>query len=198
VQVGSQEVELPPVELQSVQPRLVEFRPWQCGDEVLAAAAAEFMSTTSLANRFLAGTGGRLPAGYLRHIAKGSRPTWDAYVAATDDHLIGWAEFGRIPEDSPTADLAVIVADPWQRRGIASALIRALLPRVAAAGVTHLGADTLPGNRAIHGLLASLFGTRLDVTYEGGVVHYSLLVATARPTTPTIAPSTDTRRLVAV
>jgi hypothetical protein len=64
--------------------------------------------------------------------------------------------------------------------------------------VTHLGADTLPGNRAIHGLLASLFGTQLDVTYEGGVVHYSLLVATARPTTPTIAPSTDTRRLVAV
>jgi GNAT superfamily N-acetyltransferase len=198
VQIGPQEVALSPVELQTVELQSVDLRPWQCGDEALAAAAAQFMSTTSLANRFLAGTGGRLPAGYLRHITNGSRPTWDAYVAATDDHLIGWAEFGRIPADSPTADLAVIVADPWQRRGIASALIRALLPRVAAAGVTHLGADTLPGNRAIHGLLASLFGTRLDIAYEGGVVHYSLLVASALPGKQADAPGADAGRLVTV
>jgi len=153
---------------------IVQIRAWQCGDEVLAAAAAQHMSPASLANRFLAGTGGRLPASYLRHIATGPRPTWDAHVAVGDGHLIGWAEYGRIPADSPVADLAVIVADPWQRRGVASALIRALLPRLTAAGVDELGADTLPGNRAIHGLLASLFSGRQEVSYQDGVVHYTL------------------------
>jgi len=153
---------------------IVAIRAWQCGDEVLAAAAAQHMSPASLSNRFLAGTGGRLPASYLRHIAAGPRSTWDAQVAVGDGHLIGWAEYGRIPADSRIADLAVIVADPWQRQGIASALVRALLPRLAAAGIDELGADTLPGNRAIHGLLASLFAGRLDVSYQDGVVHYTL------------------------
>ena len=104
------------------------IRPWRTGDETLAGAATAYLSVTSLTNRFLAGTGGRLPAAYVRHIAIGPRPTWDAYVAEGDGHLIGWAEFGRVNATSPEADLAVIVADPWHRQGIASAMIRALLP----------------------------------------------------------------------
>src|SRR5215467_12041399 len=126
------------------------IRPWHQGDEVLAVAAERYMSAGSLAHRFLAGTGGHLPGGYVRHIAAGPRPAWDAQVAVGDDHLIGWAEFGRLPGDLVRADLGVIVADPWHRQGVATALIRALLPRMAAAGVRELRADVLPGNRAAH------------------------------------------------
>ena len=156
------------------QSRAWPTRPWQSGDEILAAGAGVHMSTTSLSNRFLAGTGGRLPLPYLRHIAAGPRPTWDAEVAVGNGYLIGWAEFGRVPATSREADLAVIVTDPWQRRGIATELIRAMLPRIAAAGVVRLGADVLPSNRAAHGLLASLFGTRLKAEYRDGVVHYDV------------------------
>lgn len=155
----------------------MEIRPWRRGDELLADAATEYLSSASLANRFLVGTGGRLPSGYLRHVAAGPRPTWDAQVAVGDGHLLGWAEFGRFEAIANAADLAVIVADPWQRRGIASTLIRALLPRCVAAGVAHLGADVLPGNRAAHALLASLFGTRLRGAFDDGVVHYEVELA---------------------
>jgi acetyltransferase len=168
----------------------VLIRPWRTGDETLACAAIPYLSVTSLSNRFLAGTGGRLPAAYVRHIAAGSRPTWDAYVAEGDGHLIGWAEFGRVNATSPEADLAVIVADPWHRQGIASAMIRALLPRCFATGdeprgcatrrlggVTRLGADILPGNTAAYGLLRSLFGDHLHGEFSDGVVRYEVSVA---------------------
>src|SRR5215831_19257329 len=102
----------------------MDIRPWHQGDEALAVATERFLSAASLSHRFLAGTGGRLPGGYVRHIAAGPRPAWDAQVAACDDHLIGWAEFGRMPGDLALADLGVIVADPWHRRGIATVLIR--------------------------------------------------------------------------
>lgn len=150
----------------------MDIRPWHQGDEELAVATERFLSAASLSHRFLAGTGGRLPAGYVRHIAAGPRPAWDAQVAACDGHLIGWAEFGRMPGELVRADLGVIVADPWHRQGVATALIRALLPRMADAGVRHLRADVLPGNRAAHGLLASLFGPHLRAEYADGVVRY--------------------------
>src|SRR4051812_25176114 len=104
----------------------MEIRPWRNGDEVLAAAAQRHLSAASLYNRFHAGTGGRLPAAYLRHIAAGPRHGWDAQVAAGRGHLIGWAEFGRFPGTPDEADLGVLVVDPWQRRGVATALVRAI------------------------------------------------------------------------
>jgi GNAT superfamily N-acetyltransferase len=165
----------------------VEIRPWRSGDDALALAAQPYLSAKSLANRFLAGTGGRLPAMYLRHVAAGIRPEWDAQVAAIPEqfigwaavpgHLAGWAEFGRMPGVQDEADLAVLVADPWHRQGVASALIRALLPRVIDAGVRHLHADVLPGNIAARALLTSLFGTDLRSATEDGVLRYDVDMA---------------------
>lgn len=152
----------------------MEIRPWRCGDELFAVAAEPHLSSASLAYRFLTGTGGRLPKEYLRHISVGPGPTWDAQVAVGPGHLIGWAEFGRLPGRPEEADLAVIVADPWQRRGIATALIRSMLPRCLAAGVRYLHADVSPTNRAARGLLQSLFSPALHAAFVDGVVHYEL------------------------
>ena len=152
------------------------IRPWRRGNEMLACAAVPYLSATSLSNRFLAGTGGRLPAAYVRHLTAGPRPTWDAQVAVGDGHLIGWAEFGRVTATSSEADIAVIVADPWHRQGVASAMIRALLSRCFATGVARLGADLLPGNAAAYGLLRSLFGEHLHGEFSDGVVRYTVTV----------------------
>ena len=165
----------------------MEIRPWQCGDELLAVAAERHLSVTSLAYRFLTGTGGRLPKDYLRHIAAGPGPTWDAQVAVGSGHLIGWAEFGRLPGRPEEADLAVIVADAWQRHGIATALVREMLPRCLAAGVRLLHADVSPTNRAARGLLQSLFSPGIHAGFVDGVVHYELSLLAALRETPTEA-----------
>jgi RimJ/RimL family protein N-acetyltransferase len=157
----------------------MEIRPWRNGDEALAVTAQRHLSAASLYQRFHVGTGGQLPAAYLRHIAAGPRHGWDAQVATVGGQLIGWAEFGRYPGTTDDADLAVLVADPWQRRGVATMLVRALLPRCAEAGVRRLYADVSPDNRAARGLLAALFGPEPTAMYVEGVLRYALPLQTA-------------------
>jgi L-amino acid N-acyltransferase YncA len=152
----------------------MQIRPWTDGDVTLAAAAQPYLSMATLSRRFHAGTGDRIPEWYLRHLAAGPRPTWDAEVAAVPGMLVGWAEFGRLAEEPTVADLSIVVADPWQRRGIGSALVRSLLPRCAEAGVRVLHADVLPSNHAARGLLASLFPTGLAASFRDGVIHFEI------------------------
>jgi GNAT superfamily N-acetyltransferase len=152
----------------------MEIRPWRRGDELSALATERYLSPASLAYRFLTGTNGRLPAAYTRHIARGPTPYWDAEVATGPGFLVGWAEFGRLPGAEEEADLAVLVADPWQRRGVATALVRAMLPRCRAAGVRLLRADVSPTNLAARGWLASLFAPGLSAAFVDGVVRYEL------------------------
>jgi GNAT superfamily N-acetyltransferase len=161
----------------------VEIRPWRAGDDLLAGAAGEHLSTRSLSRRFLAGTGGTLPPWYRRHLAAGPRPEWDAQIAVADGCAIGWAEYGRAPGVTVAADLAVIVVDAWHRRGVATGLIRALLPRAFAAGVRDLGADLLPDNTAAQALLRSLFGADLRGRFADGTLRFevSLSLAVVRP-----------------
>src|SRR5262245_66390753 len=98
----------------------MEIRPWSHGDLALAVAAQPYLSMETLTRRFMAGTGGRLPEWYLRHLAAGPRPTWDAEVAAESGMLLGWAEFGRLPGEPTGADLALVVAVPSHARGLAA------------------------------------------------------------------------------
>ena len=52
-------------------------------------------------------------------------------------------------------DVGVVVADAWQRRGVGAALMRTLVTRAQARGVTALALDVLPGNRVV---LAMIIG----------------------------------------
>ena len=152
----------------------MKIRPWSHGDLALAVAAQPYLSMETLTRRFMAGTGGRLPEWYLRHLAAGPRPTWDAEVAAESGMLLGWAEFGRLADDPTVADLSIVVADPWHRRGIGSALVRSILPRCVDAGVRTLAADVLPSNRAARGLLTSVFPTGMVSSFRDGVLHFEI------------------------
>jgi GNAT superfamily N-acetyltransferase len=164
------------------------IRPWQTGDEHLVAGAERHLSARSIDRRFLVGSGGRLPVFYLRHIAAGARPEWDAQVALEGAQVCGWAEYGRVPGCSPTADLAVLVADPWQRTGLATALVRALVHRMIAAGVRGIEADVSGGNTASRGLIRALAGADASPTYEDGLLHYTFDLSVVPP------PQTFTRR----
>ncbi len=169
-------------------PTQIEVRPWRTGDEALLRAAT--ISTASLTSRFMVGTRS-LPAMYLRHVTTVGRERWDAQVAVrrsvtwpaarsagiegrrvmVDDELVGWAEYGRWRPYGDEADIAVLVVDAWQRRGVATALFRAMLPRCAAAGVRVVHADVAPENVAARAAASSLFGRP---TYRDGMIHYQL------------------------
>ncbi|HEY7076858.1 MAG TPA: GNAT family N-acetyltransferase [Solirubrobacteraceae bacterium] len=79
-----------------------------------------------------------------------------AYLAGVDDrdHLavvalagdgapLGLARAVRLQDDPAAADIAAEVVDPWQRRGVGTALVRRLARRAAAAGIERLSATVL-------------------------------------------------------
>jgi ribosomal protein S18 acetylase RimI-like enzyme len=159
----------------------VLIRPWSIADVRLAESAQPHLSVVSLTRRFHGGTGGGLPAAYLRHIAAGPRPEWDAQAALAGGQLCGWAEYGRRPGVWDTADLAVLVADRWQRRGIAATLIRGLVPRMICAGVRNLTVEVAQSNRTARGLVLALAGPDLPAAYADGMIRYQISLTMAPP-----------------
>jgi GNAT superfamily N-acetyltransferase len=156
------------------------IRPWRVGDEELLAAIGDRLSPASLYTRFLTGTP-TLPRQYLRYVAIAPRTRWDAVVALAGDRVAGWAEFARLEDAGCEAELAVVVVDAWQRRGLGTALVRRLAERSREAGVTRLHAEVLAGNLASKRLIRSLFSDDLTVTREGEVLHYQLPLRAAPP-----------------
>lgn len=151
----------------------MEVRPWRHGDQALLISAQRDLSPASLSSRFFVGVS-TLPVKYLRYVAHAPRDRWDGQVALQGDRLLGWAEFARPAGRPDEADLAVLVIDAWRRRGVATALLNAMLPRAAAAGVRVIVADVEPHNSAARAMIKAISGGRLTATYEDGLLHYRM------------------------
>jgi acetyltransferase len=82
-----------------------------------------------------------------------------------DEQFIGVARYGST-ELEHVADFAVAVLDGWQKRGIATVLVSALMSFALEHGVTTFVGDVLPENDA---MLKLARGLKFDVTYEPDV-----------------------------
>jgi GNAT superfamily N-acetyltransferase len=174
----------------------VLIRPWRGTDVRLAESAQAHLSVLTLTRRFQGGTGGRLPAAYLRHIAAGPRPEWDAQAALHDGQLCGWAEYGRRAAAWDCADLGVLVTDHWQRQGIATALLRGLLPRMLRAGIRTVTVEVELSNRAASALVRALAGPGQRGRYTGGMIRYEipLTPSVVREISSSARPAAETHR----
>jgi RimJ/RimL family protein N-acetyltransferase len=75
-----------------------------------------------------------------------------AIDAATGEGL-AVARYVRDPQDRSQAELAIVVADLWQRRGVGTALVEQLAARARSAGVECFTARMLIGNQGGRQLL---------------------------------------------
>lgn len=90
-------------------------------------------------------------------------------IVAEDDEagrVIGMASFSAA--DAETAEVAVAVADDWQRRGVGTALVGALLTAADRRGFRRFAADIASGNLAIRKILAR-FGRVVATRTSSGV-----------------------------
>jgi GNAT superfamily N-acetyltransferase len=71
------------------------------------------------------------------------------------DQAIDQAVDRASPEAGLITDIGVVVADAWQGRGVGAALMRALVGRAQARGVTGISMDVLPSNRAVLAMITS-------------------------------------------
>jgi RimJ/RimL family protein N-acetyltransferase len=72
----------------------------------------------------------------------------EAVVAVARDEIVGVARFDRLP-GSTDAEVAFVVTDAWQGRGLGSALFRRLAARAREVGIERFVAQTLAQNVAM-------------------------------------------------
>jgi GNAT superfamily N-acetyltransferase len=124
----------------------VRIRPYGITDDDRLRRMSTTLSTHSLFSRFFTGTP-RIPEPYVRALHALDHWNHEALIALYDDEIVGIAEYVRDRGEPHRAELAVLVADPWQRRGLATLLVTYLAQAAEWRGITEFGAGVLPGNR---------------------------------------------------
>jgi RimJ/RimL family protein N-acetyltransferase len=114
---------------------------------------------------------------YLTHLDHTFHEAIGALDAVTGDG-IGIARYVCDVDDPRHAEVAVVVVDAWQGRGVGTALFERLVARSRAAGIERITARTIVGNEAARRLLAHAADTISEHRYPGAV----LVTARLRPT----------------
>jgi RimJ/RimL family protein N-acetyltransferase len=141
------------------------IRPIERDDARQLNAGFEHLSEVSRYRRFLTSID-HLSKRQLAFLTDVDHEAREALVAidAASGEVVGVARFIRGPEDPTQAEVAVIVVDPWQHRGIGGALTERLAARARRAGVERCTARMLIGNHAGRRLLER---TADDITEHG-------------------------------
>jgi RimJ/RimL family protein N-acetyltransferase len=90
----------------------------------------------------------------------------EAIVAVVDGEIVGVARYARRPP-ADTADIAVVVADAWQRQGIATRLLRALADHAEGVGIRRFALTVQADNRGALALLRRLAPRTRPVLAQG-------------------------------
>ena len=97
----------------------------------------------------------------------------EALVAVEDDEIHGVARYVRPAPDSPRAEVAVVVGDDWQGRGLGTQLLDRLSRRARADGIHTFTAAALSSNHSIIDLLGGL-GSTVKRQAGGGQVELEI------------------------
>jgi nucleotide-binding universal stress UspA family protein/GNAT superfamily N-acetyltransferase len=146
----------------------VTLRPIAPGDKPLLAAAFERLSENSRYRRFFT-TKSSLSAAELAYLVDVDHSDHEAIVAidpVTGDGL-GIARYVRLADEPEVAEVAVTVADDWQRRGVGRALLARLTYRARREGVRRFSARVQGDNAGALRLLADVGDT--EHRWNGGV-----------------------------
>jgi L-amino acid N-acyltransferase YncA len=111
-------------------------------------ALGHFFAGLSVQTRYLRFFSPITPGPSLLNLLCGGDGTTDALLATRDSVIIG---HGMAADRSGlcgarTTDIGVVVADAWQRQGVGSALVRALITGAQVRGVTKVTMDVMHGN----------------------------------------------------
>ena len=120
-------------------------------------AGFEHLAAVSRYRRFLGEIHGltRHQLDYLTHVDHVDHEALAALVAATGSG-IGTARYVRDTSDPAQAEVAIVIADAWQGRGIGTALLARLAKRARANGIERLTARMIIGNDVARRLLAGI------------------------------------------
>lgn len=155
------------------RPEMVSLRPMTPTDLAGVTLFLDQLSRESLYQRFFSRSrsGPLYELSYLRSL---DRDQQVALVAEADHRIIGLARYHRT--GCGHAEVAVVVADAWQRRGLGGRLLRDLAQLARRHGVMALDVSVLGDNVPALHLLRGLAGRR-RLRLDHGVFEASIPLA---------------------
>jgi GNAT superfamily N-acetyltransferase len=99
----------------------------------------------------------------------------EAVVAVADHEIVGVARYAR-RAGSDTAEIAVVVADDWQRQGLATRMLSALHERARSEGVRIFTMSMQADNRAVVQLFRRFY-PGIVMTHSQGMLEAVVPVA---------------------
>ncbi|HSD54590.1 MAG TPA: GNAT family N-acetyltransferase [Burkholderiales bacterium] len=127
--------------------RVVAIRPARPADAQAVQAFVRGLSPLARRRRFF-GAVSELSPDQLDRLTRIRDPRDASLVAIAADAgepcIVAMAQYATL--DSPEAEVAVVVADAWQRQGLGARLLEMLLERAAAAGVQLMNGHVLAEN----------------------------------------------------
>ena len=148
----------------------VAVRPIEPGDKAKLVAAFGRLSEASRYRRFLS-PHGQLSKAELRYLTEVDHHDHEALVALhpVTSEGVGVARYVRDSRRPDSAEIAVVVADEWQGRGVGTTLLHRLADRAREEGIRRLTALMLAENDAMAHLLSDLGETRVLEVGQGTV-----------------------------
>jgi GNAT superfamily N-acetyltransferase len=139
----------------------VTLRPIAPEDKPLIAASFERLSAESRYRRFFT-IKNELSAAELAYVVDVDHTDHEAIIAIdpSSGEALGVARYIRFKGDAEVAEVAVTVADDWQRRGLGRALLDRLTYRARREGVRRFSALVQGDNSSALSLLADVGDTR--------------------------------------
>jgi RimJ/RimL family protein N-acetyltransferase len=150
----------------------VWIRPIEPGDKAKLAAGLRQLSAETIRRRFLAAKP-RFSSAELRYLTEVDGVNHIALVAvhASDPELlIGVARCVRYADRPDTAEMAIVIGDPWQNQGLGRAMAEALAEAALAVGIRRFAATVLADNEPARRLMGA-FARRLEEGVASGGVR---------------------------
>jgi GNAT superfamily N-acetyltransferase len=156
----------------AVEPDSIGVRPLEASDR---AGLLDLGSHLSLRSRYLRFFSPIhvLAEPLLTHLVVVDHRDREALAAVFGEQVVGVARYDRSAEEPDAAEIAVVVADDWQRHGLARRLLIELGRLAVERGIRVFTATTLVDNRPVAGLLHQLWPSQHG-RYSDGLYRYQL------------------------
>jgi acyl-CoA synthetase (NDP forming)/RimJ/RimL family protein N-acetyltransferase len=118
----------------------------------------------------------RIPERDLHRFVNVDHRDREAFVIVSGPRIMAVGRYERLGPESPEAEVAFVVEDAHQGRGIGSVLMEHLAEAARANGIRRFVAEVLPENVGMLRVFGD-FGYQVQRRYEDGVVHLSFPIA---------------------
>ena len=143
-----------------------------------APAIVEFHSRMSDRTRYLRyfSPYPRIPERDLERFVNVDHRDREAFVIVSGPQIMAVGRYERLGPESPDAEVAFVVEDAHQGRGIGSVLLEHLAAAARENGISRFVAEVLPQNGSMLRVFSD-FGYQVQRAYADGVVHLSFPIA---------------------